>query len=520
MTNFLEFFGPSVVTANAVLDGFGIILQLDTLLYIGLGMPVGMLVGAFPGVTATMAVALASGFTLTLEPMQGLSVLLTIYVAAQFGDRVPAILINTPGTPASISTTFDGYPLAKQGRAGLAMTISAFGSAFGMLVGVVLLALIAIPLARFARAFGPAELFALVVFGLTMMIGVSSGRIIKGLIAGCFGLFLAAVGRDPVSGDARFTMDVLELNSGVPFIPVIIGVFGVAEVLNQMLTHNPRASQLKPIAQMGQWWPDKTTTKRLAKPTAVGAATGSVIGLVPAVGGDISGIIGWDNARRMSKNKDEFGKGSVEGLMAGDTSTTTTLGGSVTTTMALGIPGDSVMAVLIGSMMIWGIQPGPGLFASDPSMVYSLVAILTIATVLSLALSLLRMKSMVKLLELNQAYLWIIILVFCMVGTYSISNSVFDVAVMLIMGLIGLFMLRFGFPAGPTVLGLILGPLAESNLRRTLIGGGWESFLQSPIAMILFIVSAAALLFPPLRQMSKRRKSELKNTSRFSSNVP
>src|SRR5690625_705275 len=279
MTHFIESIGPSLVTANAVLDGFSIILQFDTLLYIGLGMLVGMLVGAFPGVTATMAVALAAGFTMTMEPMQGLSVLLTIYVAAQFGDRVPAILINTPGTPASISTTFDGYQLAKKRRTGLAMTVSACGSAIRMHVGLFLLALIAIPLARFAREFGPPELFALVVFGLTMMIGVSSGRIIKGLIAGCFGLFLAAVGRDPVSGDARFTMDILELNSGVPFIPVIIGIFGVAEVLNQMVTHNQHKAQLKPIAQMGQWWPDRKTTKSLIKPTAIGAATGSVIGL-------------------------------------------------------------------------------------------------------------------------------------------------------------------------------------------------------------------------------------------------
>src|SRR5699024_4552908 len=299
-----------------------------------------------------------------------------------------------------------------------------------------------------------------------------------------------------------------------------IGVFGVAEVLNQMVTHNQDVSQRKPIAQLGQWLPDRKTSRTLVKPTIVGAATGSVIGLVPAVGGDISGIIGWDNARRLSKEKEQFGKGSLKGLMAGDTSTTTTLGGSVTTTMALGIPGDSVMAVLIGSMMIWGIQPGPALFSSNPSMVYSLVAILTVATLLSLAVSLLRMKSMVKLLELNQAYLWIIILVFCMVGTYSINNSVFDVVVMLLMGIIGLVMLRLDFPAGPTVLGLILGPLAEANLRRTLIGGRWESFLSSPIAIILFIISAAALLFPPLREISRRRRAEVGEKGKFSAKVP
>ncbi|WFP17672.1 tripartite tricarboxylate transporter permease [Citricoccus muralis] len=498
-----------LVLANSVLDGASVVLRWDTLIYIGLGMLVGMLVGAFPGVTATMAVALASGFTLTMEPLQGLAVLLTIYVAAQFGDRVPAILINTPGTPSSISTTFDGYPMAKNGQAGLAMTVSAFGSAFGMVFGTILLALFAIPIAGLAREFGPPELFALVVFGLTMMIGVSSGRITKGLIAGMFGLFLATVGRDPITGDQRFTLGILELNGGVPFIPVIIGLFGLAEVLNQMITHRRNEKQIKPIQQLGRWFPDGATFRRILKPMGVGAGTGSVVGLVPAVGGDIAGIIAWDNAKRVSKNKHEFGKGSIEGLTAGDTSSTATIGGSVTTTMALGIPGDSVMAVLIGSMMIWGIQPGPALFANDPSLVYSLAMILLIATVLSLAVSLVRMKSMVKLLELKNQYLWVIILVFCIVGTFSINNSVFDVMVMLIMGLVGLFMLRFGFPPGPAVLGLILGPLAESNLRRTLIGGGWEAFLGSPIALVLFAISAAALILPPLRAMRARRKAAM-----------
>ncbi|MFC7401108.1 tripartite tricarboxylate transporter permease [Citricoccus sp. GCM10030269] len=502
----LAVLSPVSLAQVPITDGILEVLQWDTLLYIGLGMLVGMLVGAFPGVTATMAVALASGFTLTMDPVQGLAVLLTIYVAAQFGDRVPAILINTPGTPASIATTFDGYPLAKQGKAGLAMTASAFGSAVGMFFGIIVLSLFGIPLAGLAREFGPPEMFALVVFGLTMMIGVSSGRIAKGLVAGAFGLLLATVGRDPVTGDQRFTLGILELNSGIPFIPVIIGLFGVAEVLNQMVTHRRGDVHARPITQLGQWLPDRAMFRRLLKPMGIGAGTGSVVGLVPAVGGDIAGIISWDNAKRFSRHREEFGKGSIEGLTAADTSSTATLGGSVTTTMALGVPGDSVMAVLIGSMMIWGIQPGPALFTNQPSLVYTLATILFVATVLSLALSLVRMKSMVKLLELKNQYLWVIILVFCMVGTYSISNSVFDVFIMLIMGLIGLFMLRFGFPAGPAVLGLILGPLAESNLRRTLIGDGWGGFLSSPIALVLFAVSAAALLLPAARQIARQMR--------------
>lgn len=495
------------IAASPVTDGIMTVLQVDTLLYIGLGILVGMLVGAFPGVTATMAVALASGFTLTLEPIQGLAVLLTIYVAAQFGDRVPAILINTPGTPASISTTFDGYPLALKGQAGLALTTSAFGSAFGMLFGILILAVAAVPLSEFARQFGPPEMFALVVFGLTMMVGVSSGRILKGLAAGAFGLLLATVGRDPITGDARFTLNVLELNGGVPFIPVIIGFFGVAEVLNQILTRRRHLHQVKPVTQLGQWMPGRKLMQRLLKPMGIGAVTGSVVGLVPAVGGDIAGIIAWDNARKVSKHPEEFGKGSLEGLTAGDTSSTATLGGSVTTTMALGVPGDSVMAVMIGSMMIWGIQPGPSLFSSRPDLVSSLVTIMLIATTLTLGLSLLRMRGMVKLLELPSHYLWVIILIFCMVGTYSINNSVFDVFMMMIFGAVGLFMLRFGFPAGPAVLGLILGPLAEANLRRALITDGWASVFTSPIALVLLAISAAALVVPPLRAQLKRRKA-------------
>lgn len=488
-------------------EGILAVFQFDTLLYIGLGVVVGMLVGAFPGITATMAVALASGFTLTLEPVQGLAVLLTIYVAAQFGDRVPAILINTPGTPASISTTFDGYPLALKGQAGLALTTSAFGSAVGMLFGIAVLVVAAVPLASFALQFGPPEMFGLVVFGLTMMVGVSSGKIFKGLAAGAFGLLLATVGRDPITGDARFTFDINELNSGVPFIPVIIGFFGVAEVLNQIVTRH-HEHHAKPVSQLGQWWPGRSLIRRLLRPLGIGCVTGSVIGLVPAVGGDIAGVIAWENSRKTSRHKEEYGKGSLEGLTAGDTSSTATLGGSVTTTMALGVPGDSVMAVMIGSMMIWGIQPGPQLFTNQPDLVASLATIMFIATVVTLALSLVRMRGMVKLLELPGHYLWIIILMFCMAGTYSISNSSFDVMLMMLFGLIGLFMLRFGFPPGPAVLGLILGPLAESNLRRALVIDGWSSILSSPIAVILLIIAALALVAPPLRDMMKRRKGE------------
>jgi len=498
------------MNGNPITEGLLAVLDPTVLIWIVVGLLIGMLVGAFPGITSTMGVALASGFTLTLEPLQGLAILITIYVGATFGDRLPAILLNTPGTPASISSTFDGYPLAKQGKAGLALTTSAIGTAVGLLAGVAVLAVAGVPLAAFALQFGPAELFALVVVGITMMVGASAGRLWKGLAAGAFGLLLATVGRDPITGDQRFTFGINELNGGIPFIPVIIGLFGLAEIMNQIIVHR-KGPTAKPVTQLGEWWPSKPVMKRLRKPMAIGVATGGVIGLIPAVGGDIAGIVAWENARKASKHPEEFGKGSLEGLTAGDTSSAATLGGSLTTTLALGVPGDSVMAVMIGSMLVWGITPGPALFSEQPDLVASIVGIMVIASIVTLILSLVRMRGVAKLLQLPKHYLWVIVLLFCLGGTYSVQSSIFDVIMMMVFGLIGLFMVRFGFPPGPAVLGLILGPLAESNLRRALVIDGWATVYTSPIAVILLAVAVLALTVPPVRGFMKTRR-ELKAT--------
>ncbi|MBP1326275.1 putative tricarboxylic transport membrane protein [Leucobacter exalbidus] len=491
---------------NAVLDGVTALLDPTIGICLVIGILVGTLVGAVPGITATMAVALAAGFTLTLEPLQGLAVLLSIYIAAQFGDRVPAILINTPGTPASIATTFDGYPLAKQGRAGIALTSSALVSAVGALCGIAILLFFAQPLASFALKFGPIEMFALVVFGLTMMIGVSGGKVLKGLTAGALGLLLGTVGRDPITGDPRFTLGITELNSGLPFIAVIIGLFGIADVFNQMITAR-RGKAPQPITQLGEWWPNKSERKLLRKPTIIGTIVGAIVGVVPAAGGDIAGVVGWDQARRASKQSDTFGKGNLEGVAAADSASAATMGGSVTTTLALGVPGDSVMAVMLGSMVIWGLQPGPALFVTQPDLVFSLGTIMVIATLGALALALVRMKGVVNLLALPPRYLAIIIVTFCMVGTYAVQNSIFDVVLMFAFGFIGLLMRRFGFPPGPMVLGLILGPLAESNLRRALLIDGPAAVIHSPIASILIVLSIVAVFAPRIVALIKKGRS-------------
>ncbi|SFS09091.1 putative tricarboxylic transport membrane protein [Agrococcus baldri] len=487
-----------------VIAGVGALLDPTVLLCLIIGTLLGTLVGAVPGITATMAVALATGFTLTLEPIQGLAVLLSIYVAAQFGDRVPAILVNTPGTPASIATTFDGFPLAKAGRAGVALTSSALVSAVGSLASILILVFLAQPIARIALSFGPIELFALVVFGMTMMVGVSNGRIAKGLAAGAVGLLLGAVGRDPITGDHRFTFGLPELTSGLPFIAVIIGVFGLAEIFNQIIEAR-RGGTASPIEQLGRWWPDRAERRTLVKPTAIGTGIGAVVGVVPAAGGDIAGIIAWDQARRASQHPERFGKGSLEGLAAPDSASTATMGGSVTTTLALGVPGDSVMAVMLGSMIVWGLQPGPSLFVENPDLVFSISGIMIVATLAALGLALVRMQGVVKLLKLPLNALAVVIITFCMVGTYAVQNSVFDVIVMLVFGIVGLGMKRWGFPAGPLVLGLILGPLAESNLRRGLLIDGPFAAFQSPIAASLIALSVFALIAPAVLRTLKRR---------------
>lgn len=490
---------------NAVTDGLAALGSWEVVLCMLLGLGLGLLVGAFPGITATMAVALASGFTMTLDPVSGLCVLLTIYVAANFGDRIPAILINTPGTPASIATTLDGYPMAKKGQAGIALTLSAFASAVAILLSMVIFAAAAVPVATLARNyFRSAELFALVVFGLTVMIGISSKSVLKGMIGGVFGLLLGTVGLYSATGDQRFTFGIPELagDEGVPFIAVIIGLFGVAELLDQMLTH--RRSGVKPISALGRWWPNRSELRGSVRPFGISSVVGLLTGLVPAAGGDIAGLIGWDRAKRASKTGATYGRGNYEGVVASDTASSATLGGSLTTTMALGIPGDSVMAVMIGSMLVWGLNPGPGLFTSRPDLVVTMTAIMVMAVAISLAASLLRLKWMVKLLDTPNHYLWPVILVFCMIGTYATTNSIFTVIVMMVAGVFGVVCKRLEIPAGPIVLGLLLGPIAEENLARALVLQHGNGFFDvwSPIALGFLALALGSLLLPLLRRRS------------------
>lgn len=491
---------------NALVEGLSALFEPTALLCFVIGLGLGLLVGVFPGITISMAVALATSFTLTLEPAQGLAMLLAIYVSAQYGDRIPSILVNTPGTPAAVATTLDGYPLARKGKAGLALSISAIATTVGILMSMLVLVFLARPIADFALRFGPFEMFALVVFGLTVIISIASQSLAKGIFAGLLGIALGMVGLDPITGDARFGFGTNELTGGLHFIALIIGLFGITEVLDQILTYHE--SKIRPISSLGRWWPNKAELRQVAKPMAQSGALGVVIGVVPAAGGDIAGLVGWNRAKAISKHPEEFGKGSIEGLVGSDTASSSTLGGALTTTLSLGIPGDSVMAIMIGSMVIWGIQPGPSLFERRPDIIVTIVAIMLLATIASTVVSLIRTKSMTRLLDLKPQLIWGIIVVFCVVGTYATTNNVMTVVQMLVFGVVGLILRRVGIPAGPIVLGFLLGPLAESNLRRALLIGEPVELLTRPISLVLLLLAAASLLWPVIRKAVDRRRAK------------
>ena len=487
-----------------ILEGLMAVLQLKVLGFLAIGVILGAIFGALPGLTATMGVAVLTPLTFWVSPEQGLAMLLGIYCGAIPSGGIPAILINVPGTPASIATAWDGYPMTKRGEGGLALGINALMSAFGQLTSIFFLAVAAFPIARFALRFGPAEYFGLALFGISLMAGVSGGRVIKGMLAGMLGLALATVGLDPMTAYPRFTFGYAEFMDGIAFVPVMIGLFGLTEVLVQISEKGKKTDA--EIGGIGRIWPSKHEFRKMMPSAVMGASIGTIVGAVPAAGGDIGSVIAWEQAKRLSKNKENFGKGAVEGLAASATSSNAAVGGAMTTMLTLGIPGDAPSAVLIGALLIHGIQPGPLLFRDHREFVFSLVFLMVFASLVTMVIGLLGAKPLSRALRMPNPWLWAGIVLFGTVGSFALNNSIADVWVMFAAGLLGFVLRKADVPLGPLVLGLILGPMMESNLRRALILGrdDWfDSLTGSPIA-VFFIVAAIISLVLPLLKRGKR----------------
>ena len=465
---------------------------------------VGVIIGALPGLTATMGVALMTTLTIKMPSSQALLVLICTYVGAIYGGSRSAILLNIPGTPASAAACLVGHALAKQGMAGRAMGIATSGSVLGTLIGMFFLALFTPVLGNLALKFGAYEFFWLAVFGVVIAGTLTGGDPLKGWIAGLIGIFAASVGQESIYAYDRFTFDDRNLAGGFNLVPALVGAFGFAELLMVVRERavpvkiNPFDSVIPRLADVAQYW--KTILRS--------GLIGTFIGILPGVGEDIGAWSSYAAAKRASKEPEQFGKGSIDGLMAAETGDNACVPGAMIPVLTLGIPGSAPAAVLMAAMLIHGVRPGPMIMIEAPTFVYDVVAMMMYATLGILLYGLTLTKLLIKVLMVPKPVIIPIIFVLCVVGSFAISSRLFDVWVMLGFGVIGFVLRRLDYPVAPLVLGMVLGDLMEKGLRRGLVlsDGSLEPFFTRPISAGLWITIVVVVLMkmPAIRNLLRR----------------
>lgn len=475
------------------------------------GVIVGILGGAMPGVSPSMAVAILLPFTFGMSPTMGLVMLCAIYLASNYGGSITAITINTPGTPSAVVTAFDGYPLAKQGRAGDALGVSLVASVVGGFVGIIILICFSAPLAKVALKFWPAEYFSLAVLGLTTVASLGGGKWLEALIAVLLGLLLNTVGLDHVSGVSRFTFDVIRLYDGFNFIPALIGLFALSEVF--MNVEEGNFESFENVADDGRIsaWPSLKTYMSLKWGMIRSGVLGTLIGIFPGAGGTIASFIAYDMEKRLSKHPEKFGQGSLEGVTAAESSNSSSVGGALVPLLTLGIPGSASTAVLIGALMIHELRPGPELFSKHPEIVYTLFSSLFVANVVLLIIGWLGSRVWIKVTKVPKTILYPMIFAFSIIGSYAVRASTFDVGVCVAFGIIGWLLNKFHYPSSPIVLGLVLGTLIEMNLQMTLVMDGPAMFFTRPLSAVLLALSVLSLLTPAIRSIRGRLRSQEKS---------
>lgn len=490
----------------------GAFTLLNILLALG-GVIAGTVIGSLPGLTATMAVAVLVPITFTMEPASALILLGAIYTGAIYGGAYAAILLNTPGTPSAIATTFDGFPMAKKGDGDLAVTLACLASVVGGLVGAAFLLLLAPPLADVALAFGPVEYFWLAVFGLTLISALSEANLLKGLIGACFGLLLSCIGVAEISADVRFTFGSHTLLGGIETVSALIGLYCIPVLIDLVatpdrhlkVTHEPRGFRLWEALAIS--WKHKVNLVR-------SSVIGTLVGILPGAGGSIAGLVAYSEARRSSKRSEHFGTGEPEGVQATESANNATVGGGFIPTLVLGIPGTPPDAVILGALLIQGVRTGPNLFTSEGSIVYTFIYGLFLATILMLPTGLVIGRYAYKtIVTVPKALLVPTVAFMTMIGTYAIRNNVSDVFIMIVLGGIGWVLNRFGFSPSPIVLGLILGSIAEQGfVQAWTIGAATDDlvsmFFGRPISLAIIALILLSLTYPILRRrwLDKRRK--------------
>lgn len=485
---------------NNLMYGFGVALEPINIAYVFLGVFAGTIIGVLPGLGPISALALMIPITFAMDPTSGLILMAGVYYGAIFGSSTSSILLNVPGAASTVAMTFDGYPMAKRGDAGKALAISAYASFFGGTVAIVFLVMVAPLLGKVAVSFGPAEYFALMVLGLTAVISLSDKSLVKGLIAGVIGVMISIMGIDLQTGTERYTFGSAHLLDGIGFLVVALGLFALAEVFHLLVYGGDGKNT--PRSTIGSLKLSRSEVKTIFPPMVRSSVLGFVIGVLPGAGATIASFLGYSMEKRIAKDSDTFGKGNIKGLAAPEASSNASATGSFVPLLMLGVPGSGTTAVLLGALLVMGVTPGPMMLEQRPDIFWGVVASMYIGNIILLVLNLPLIPYIAKVLEMPRPLLLSLILIFCMIGVYGVSFSVFDLLLLLGFGLLGLGMRQFGFPAAPLILALILGDIMEESMRRALqiSGGDWMVFIDKPISMWLLIIASLSLFTPLLKK--------------------
>jgi len=478
--------------ADNLMLGLSLVANIESFLALGAGVAVGVIAGAIPGMSATMAVALTLPFTFALQPITGILLLLGVYKGGIFGGSIPAILIKTPGTPASSATVLDGYPMAENGQAGKALGIALWASCTADLISNLALILFAGFLASFALNFGPPEFFTLMLFSLTIIAGVSSESLLRGALSALCGLLLATVGLDLIYGTNRFTFGQVNLMGGLNFIAVLIGLFAIPEII--AMVWNPKAFDGQKRS-MGKSWVSFADYRRCFKSIVRGSFIGVILGAIPGIGAAPAAFLSYSEARRTSPNQANFGKGEIEGVAAAEAGNNGVAGATLIPLLALGIPGDVITAIIIGAFMIHGLQPGPMMFLLNADIIYALFMGLIVSSVFLFFIGSVAIRGFKYVADIPRGVLFPAVLVLCIFGVFAVNNSIFDVGVMFAMGWVGYFMLRYKIPAAPFLIAFILGPLLEDNFRQAMLMSGSSPAIlfRGPITWFFWTLTAISV---------------------------
>ena len=496
---------------DAFLAGAAQILAFDTLAYMTLGSIAGIVAAAIPGFTVTMAIVLTLPLTFAMPPLQGISLMLAVYVGGYSGGLISAALLGIPGTPSSVATTFDAFPMARGGEPGRALSIGVWASFFGTAISTLVLVVAAPPLALVAVRLGPWEYFSLIVFALTIVASLVGTSLLRGLLAAAIGLVIATIGPDPMMGRPRLTFDIDTLAAGLPFLVVLIGVFAISQLMSEVEDAGETKAGAALIPKNIEFHPFAVAREVLGRPVNLvrSSIVGVLVGALPGAGGSIANLLAYDQAKRASKTPEAFGQGTPEGVVASEAGNSATAGGGLIPLIALGIPGSAVDAILMASLMVHGIGVGPRLIMDHADLVYGMFVALVVASFLMLVICLSCMRLFLRVTDIPKYVIVPVVIVCCTVGAFALNNRLSDVYLLGFVGLGGYLMKKLDYPLAPLVLGVILGPIAETNLRRALMTDpDWTTFLTRPVSVLLLLLALGSIGLS-LRAYAKGRKSVL-----------